>query len=158
MKIKEIMTENPKACVPTDTLSEAARCMWDSDCGVLPVVKDGGMVVGLITDRDICMAAAMNNRNLSNLAVEDVMSGTVYSASPDDDVARALEIMQERKIRRLPVVNTDGTLNGMLSINDVILRAQDKKKSGISYAQVIETYKAICAHPAPLEQSQVAAV
>jgi CBS domain-containing protein len=66
MKVKEIMTPNAKACTPTDTLAAAARFMWDNDCGILPVVKDGGKVVGLITDRDICMAAAMNNWNPSN--------------------------------------------------------------------------------------------
>lgn len=158
MKVKEIMTENPKACIPTDTLAEAAKCMWDGDCGAVPVVKDGGIVVGLITDRDICMAAAMNNRNLSNLAVEDVMSGNVYAAHSDDDVARALEIMGEHQIRRVPVINDDGTLNGMLSINDIVLRAEDKNKADINYGRVIETYKAICAHRAPLEQAQVAAV
>lgn len=158
MKVKEIMTRNPKACTPTDILSEVARCMWDSDCGVIPVVKDGGIVVGLITDRDICMAAAMKNQNLSNLAVEDVISGKVYAAHPDDDVAKALEIMQERRIRRVPVVNADGTLDGMLSINDIILRAEDKKKAGIGYAEVVDTYKAICAHAAPFEKAQVATV
>jgi CBS-domain-containing membrane protein len=133
--------------------------MWDNDCGILPVVKDGGKVVGLITDRDICMAAAINNRNLSNIAVEDVISGKVYSTSPDDDVHMALETMQERKIRRLPVVAADGTLGGILSMNDVVLRAQeakDKKAPDLAYADVVNTYKAICAHPLPLQQEQAA--
>jgi CBS domain-containing protein len=159
MKVKEIMTPNAKACTPTDTLAAAARFMWDNDCGILPVVKDGGKVVGLITDRDICMAAAINNRNLSNIAVEDVISGKVYSASPDDDVRKALETMQERKIRRLPVVAADGTLDGMLSLNDLVLRAQeakDKKAPDLAYADVVNTYKAICGHPLLLEQTQAA--
>ena len=89
------MTPNARACTPTDTLAAAARFMWDNDCGILPVVADGGKVIGLITDREICMAAAMNNRNLSNIAVADVISGKVYAASPDDDVRKALEIMRE---------------------------------------------------------------
>lgn len=161
MKVKEIMTPNAKACTPTDTLAAAARFMWDNNCGILPVVKDGGKVVGLITDRDICMAAAINNRKLSNIAVEDVISGKVYSASPDDDVRKALETMQDRKIRRLPVVAGDGTLDGMLSLNDVVLRAQeakDKENPDIPYADVVNTYKAICAHPLPLRQMQAAVV
>ena len=159
MKVKEIMTSNAKVCTPTDTLAEAARLMWDNDCGILPVVKDGGKVVGLITDRDICMAAAINNRNLSNIAVEDVISGKVYAANPDDDVRVALKTMQERKIRRLPVVAADGTLDGILSLNDVVLRAQeakDKKAPDLAYADVVKTYKAICAHPLPLTQEQAA--
>ncbi len=159
MKVKEIMTPNARACTPTDTLAAAARFMWDDDCGILPVVTDGGKVIGLITDRDICMAAAMNSRNLSNTAVEDVISGKVYAASPDDDVRKALETMRERKIRRLPVVAADGTLDGILSMNDVVLRAQeagDKKDPDVAYADVVNTYKAICAHPLPLQQIQAA--
>ncbi|MCM3904487.1 MAG: CBS domain-containing protein [Pyrinomonadaceae bacterium] len=157
MKVKEIMTPNAKACITTDSLAAAARFMWDNDCGILPVVADGGKVVGLITDRDICMAAAMNNRNLSNIAVEDVISGKVYAASPEDDVRKALEVMKERKVRRLAVVAADGSLQGILSMNDVVLRAQearDKKAPDLAYADVVNTYKAICAHPLPLEQAQ----
>lgn len=159
MKVKEIMTPNAKACTPTDTLAAAARFMWDNDCGILPVVKDGGKVVGLITDRDICMAAAINNRNLANIAVEDVISGKVYSASPDDDVRKALETMQERKVRRLPVVAADGTLDGMLSFNDLVLRAQeakDKKAPDLADADVVKAYKAICAHPLPVKETRAA--
>ncbi len=160
MKVKEIMTPNAKACTPTDTLAAAARFMWDNDCGILPVVTDGGKVVGLITDRDICMAAAINSRNLSNIAVEDVISGKVYAASPDDDVRKALETMQERKVHRLPVVAGDGTLEGILSMNDVLLRAQEAKdkKADVTYAEVVNTYKAICAHPLSLSQTQAAVV
>ncbi len=161
MKVKEIMTSNATACTPTDMLSEVARWMWDYDCGILPVVKDGGRVVGLITDRDICMAAAINKRNLSNIAVEDVISGKVYSASADDDVRTALETMQDRRVRRLPVVAADGTLEGMLSLSDVVLWAKEGKDTeapDLSYVDVVDTYRAICTHPLPLEQAKVAAV
>lgn len=157
MKVKEIMTPNAKACIKTDSLAAAARFMWDNDCGILPVVGDGGKVVGLITDRDICMAAAINNRNLSNIAVEDVISGKVHAASPEDDVRKALEVMQERKVRRLAVVAADGSLQGILSMNDVVLRAQEaegKKVPDVAYADVVNTYKAISAHPLPLKQPQ----
>jgi len=161
MKVKEVMTPNPKACTTTDTLATAARFMWDHDCGVLPVVTAGNKVVGLITDRDICMSAGMHGCNLSNLAVEDVISGKVYSVEPDDDVHKALETMQDRKVRRLPVIDADGTLQGLLSMNDVVLRAQEKKEKkvpGIAYADVVDTYKAICAHQLPIERTHGAGV
>jgi CBS domain-containing protein len=160
MKVKDLMTENPKACLPTSNLAEVAGLMWEYDCGILPVVAHGGQVVGLITDRDVCMAAALKNRHLENIAVEDVTSGKVISCHPDDDVHTALKTLQENKIRRLPVVATDGTLEGIVSMNDIVLRAQearDKKTPDVSYADVVATYKAICAHPLPMTQAQLAA-
>src|SRR5258708_7678276 len=102
MKVKEILTTNPKVCTTTTNLAEAASFMWDYDCGILPVVGDEGRVVGLITDRDICIAGATKNRNLSDIAVEETMTGKVYSCAPEDDVDKALDTMQQRKVRRLP--------------------------------------------------------
>jgi CBS domain-containing protein len=160
MKVKEIMTTNPKACTLTDNLSAAAGLMWESDCGVVPVVAEGGKVVGLITDRDICMAAHLNNRNLWNIAVEDVISGKVFACKPEDDIHSALRAMQDNKVRRLPVVATDGTLEGMLSLNDVVLKAEEakeKKQPELSYDDVVKTYKSICQHRLPRNLAQAAA-
>ena len=156
MKVKEIMTVNPKACTTTTNLAEAASFMWNSDCGMLRVVADGGTVVGLVTDRDICIGGATKNRNLSNIAVEEIMSGKVYSCAPEDDVRKALETMQRSKVRRLPVVAPDGTLQGILSINDITLNATEttgKKVPEISLRDLVQTYKAICAHTLPAEQA-----
>ena len=155
MKVKEIMTANPKACTTTTNLAEAASYMWDHDCGILPVVADGGKLLGLITDRDICIGGATKNRILSNIAVEEIMTGNVYSCAPEDDVRKALETIQQRKVRRLPVVAPDGTLEGLLSLNDITLNAKettDKKGPEISFREVVQTYKAICAHTLPTEQ------
>ncbi len=155
MKVKEIMTVDPKACTTTTNLAEAASFVWDYDCGILPVVGDGGRVVGLITDRDICIGGATKNRNLSNIAVEEIMTGNVYSCAPEDDVRKALETIQQRKVRRLPVVAPDGTLEGLLSINDITLNAKEtrgKKVPAISFRDLVQTYKAICAHTTPAEQ------
>ncbi|MDQ3666765.1 MAG: CBS domain-containing protein [Acidobacteriota bacterium] len=155
MKVKEIMTVDPKACTTTTNLAEAASFMWDYDCGMLPVLAEQGTVVGLITDRDICIGGATKNRNLSNIAVEEIMTGKVYSCAPEDDVRTALETMQERKVRRLPVVAPDGTLHGILSISDITLNATEttgKKIPEISFGDLVQTYKAICAHALPAEQ------
>ena len=159
MKVRELMTTNAKACTPTNNLDEAAGLMWDYDCGILPVVTEGGKVVGLVTDRDICMAAKINNRNLTNIAVEDVISGTVFACAPEEDVRSALKTMAQNKVRRLPVVDSDGTLAGMLSMNDVVLRAEesrDKKVPELSYSDVVNTYKAICEHRQTAEQARSA--
>lgn len=155
MKVKEIMTVDPKACTTTTNLAEAASFMWDHDCGILPVVGDGGRVVGLITDRDICIGGATKNGNLSSIAVEEIMTGKVYSCAPEDDLRKALKTMQERKVRRLPVVAPDGTLEGILSINDITLNAKETRGTRIpdvSFRAVVQTYKAICAHTLPAEE------
>jgi len=160
MKVKDIMTYEAKACDLNASLTEAAQTMWETDCGVLPVVKDGKEIVGLITDRDICMAMAMRDCNPAAVSAEKVISGAVYSVSPEDDIHKALEIMQEHKVRRLPVVGPEGELEGMLSLNDVVLNAEEAKNTGapqLTYAEVVNTYKAICAHPLPLQQAQAAA-
>jgi CBS domain-containing protein len=154
MKVKEIMTANPKACTLTNSLADAAGLMWENDCGILPVVAEGGRVVGLVTDRDICMAGALKGRQLANIAVEDAISGKVFSCKPDDDVRTALKTMQENSVRRLPVVAADGTLTGVLSMNDVVLKAEEakeKKASELSYGDVMNTFKSICQHRLPAQ-------
>ena len=157
MKVKEVMTEKPKTCTLTDNLAHVARLMWEADCGIVPVVAEGGRVVALITDRDICMASMTKGRNVSNIAVEDVVSGKVFTCKPNDDIHLALDTMRENKVRRLPVIAADGTLQGMLSMNDVMLRAEearDKKAPDVSYGDVVNTYKSICQHRLPMQQAQ----
>lgn len=154
MKVQDLMTTSPAACTLTTSLHDAGGMMWHHDCGILPVVAEGGKVVGMITDRDICMAAVLTGRNLANIAVEDVVSGKVFACRVDDEVRTALTTMQENKIRRLPVVDELGMLQGVLSMNDVVLQAEetkDKKTPHVSYAAVINTYKSICQHQLPLQ-------
>ena len=147
MKVKEIMTPNAKAIWLTESLADAAQLMWDNDCGVLPIIKDGRKVIGMITDRDICMAVAMRDTNPSSVSVEEVMTGQVCSVNPEDEIDQALEAMQEHKIRRLPVVNAEGELEGILSMNDVVLNAKTSdgaQGSSIGHGDVLKTYQAIC--------------
>ena len=93
MKVKDVMTPDTKAIWMTESLADAAKEMWENDCGVLPIIKDGRRVVGMITDRDICMATAMRDQSPSHISVEEVMSlcsraGRRGRASASDD-ARA---------------------------------------------------------------------
>jgi len=157
MKVKDVMTPDAKAIWITESLADAAKEMWENDCGVLPIIKDGRKVVGMITDRDICMAAAMRDRNPSSISVEEVMNATVYAAEPEEDVAQALQTMREHKIRRLPVLNLEGELQGILSMNDIVLKAKTNgKKAPIDYVDVVKTYQAICEHPLPMVQAATA--
>ena len=158
MKVKEVMTPNPTAIWLTESLADAAQLMWENDCGVLPIIKDGRKVIGLITDRDICMATAIKQANPSEISVEEVMTGQVYSVKSEVDVAAALQAMQEHRIRRLPVVSADGELEGILSMNDIVLKASDSngKAAQIEYGDVVKTYQAICQHPLPATATTVA--
>ena len=151
MKVKEVMTPDAKAIWITESLADAAKEMWENDCGALPIIKDGRKVVGMITDRDICMASAMRDRNPSAISVEEVMNATVYAADAEEDVEQALQTMREHKIRRLPVLNPEGELEGIVSMNDIVLKAKARngKKPAIDYADVVKTYQAICEHPLP---------
>lgn len=161
MKVKEIMTPNVEAIWLTESLADAAELMWKHDCGVLPVIKDGRRVIGLITDRDICMAAVMRDSKPSAVSIEEVMTGQVYSVDPEDNVEQALEAMQEHKVRRLPVINAEGELAGILSMNDVVLHAgaaDDAATESIDYSDIVKTFQAICQHPAPAAASATAAM
>ena len=159
MKVKEVMTLDAKAIWITESLANAAKEMWENDCGALPIIKDGRRVVGMITDRDICMAMAMRDRSPSSISVEEVMNPIVHAAKPEEDVEQALQTMREHKIRRLPVLNREGELEGILSMNDIVLKAKErdgKKAPQIAYADVVKTFQAICEHPTPMAQTATA--
>lgn len=149
MKIQDIMTSDVQCCGPDMNLAAAAKMMWDSDCGALPVLNVQGQVLGVITDRDICMAAATKNRPASDITVWETVSGKAHTCHLSDDVHAAMDIMKREKIRRLPVVDQDGVLQGIVSLNDFVLlagEAKGGKAPALSYEDVARTMKAISAH------------
>ena len=93
MKVKEIMTAQPKTCAPDTTLAAAANLMWEGDCGVLPVMENGTLV-GVVTDRDMYIALATRNKLASQLRVSEVARQTVLTCEPEDDVHAALATMK----------------------------------------------------------------
>jgi CBS domain-containing protein len=146
MKVQDVMTRNVATCGTSDNLATAAGLMWEYDCGVVPIVDDERKVVGVITDRDICMALALNNRLASEVSVREVASGRVFTGSPQADVRELLSTMKSQQILRVPIVESDGTLIGIVSLSDLVQRAdeiQGQKKPEISYEQVVDTRKAI---------------
>lgn len=152
MKVKEVMSVGAKACMPETSLAEAAALMWEHDCGALPVLNVEDKVVGMITDRDICFGATTRNRAPVEVSVAEVITGRLVACGPEDDIRDALKTMREARVRRLPVVGAEGRLRGILSLNDVVLRAEEKAKGkapALSYGDVVQTYKAICAHTLP---------
>lgn len=159
MRVKDVMTGDATICSPSVSLAEAAGLMWQHDCGAVPVINEADKVVGMITDRDICMAAAMTGRDLGHIAVDEVISRIVLTCKSDDEVQNALSTMQENQVRRLPVIDEEGKLEGILSLNDLVLKAEkpkDKKAPELSYAEVVDTFKAICQHRPRVEQARSA--
>ncbi len=149
MKVKDVMTREVQSCGADTNLAEAAKMMWDSDCGVLPVLDREGKVIGIITDRDICMAVATKHKSAAEIAVWETISGKVYGCALYDDIKDALKTMEREQVRRLPVVNGDGLLQGILCMNDIVLHAEEakgKKLPDLSYEDVMRTLKSICAH------------
>lgn len=144
MKVHEVMSRVAATCRMDDSLNRAAQLMWERDCGFLPVV-DEGRVVGVVTDRDACMAAYTKGLLLAAIRVADVMSRQVKSCRPDESLDEARERMAHHQVRRLPVVE-DGHLVGVLSLNDIALAAQARWRGKPSGAQVAETLAAVCRH------------
>jgi CBS domain-containing protein len=146
MKVQDVMTYDVQTCSPETNLAAAAMQMWRGDFGVMPIVA-GGKVVGMITDRDICIAAATKHRDPANIRVKEVISGQVYGCSPDTDIHEALKIMQQKQVRRLPIISAeDGRLAGILAMNDVALKEQGGAKAELSAEDVETTMRGICAH------------
>ena len=144
MKIREIMTSDVKTCRPETSLADVVKLMWEQDCGVLPVVKSDGKVSGMITDRDICVALATRGQTADRIAVHDVIAGTAYTCSSEDDAMVALKTMKSHRVRRLPVVDGEGRLKGILSLNDVVTHA-----GAASPAEIVNAMAGICEHRRP---------
>ena len=119
LKIAELMTRDVHVCRPGDTLERAAELMWKHDCGCVPVVDGESRLLGMLTDRDVCMAAYTRGTPLSKVLVGDAMSRDVYSCSGEQPVGVAEKMMQTRQVRRIPVTGPNHELVGLLSIADI---------------------------------------
>ena len=140
MRVEEIMTKEVSYCAPGTNAAAAAEMMWTKNCGSLPVVEDGGRVLGIVTDRDLFIALGTRNQRPADLPVGEVMNGDLAVCAPGDDIRAVLKTMAQRQCHRLPVVDKDGALAGILSIDDIVVRAQ---ADGLSN-DVLKAVKAIC--------------
>jgi CBS domain-containing protein len=147
MRVRDVMTKRVGTCSPGADLAAAAMVMWRHDCGVVPVVKeDGHQVVGVITDRDVCMAVATRHRRAEEIRVDEVMSGKLFRVTPDDDLKTALATMRRERVRRLPVVNAHGRLEGLVSLTDIAHASARTPKHGapaVTAEEVLSVYRAV---------------
>ena len=120
--VRDVMTRNPKTVHPDTPAREAARLMREEDTGVMPVVEDG-RVIGIVTDRDLAMRIIAEGKD-TNTQVRHVMSGDVHVCTSDDKLVDAVRIMGEENVRRLPVVDRDDRLKGVISMTDIAREAE----------------------------------
>ena len=161
MRIEQLMTTPAHCCRPGDSLERAAQLMWDHDCGALPVCEsnDGSLqTVGVVTDRDICMCALFQGRTLSQMYVMDAMNPDVQVCRTSDSISEAEDIMRNARIRRLPVLDEQGSLVGMISLADLAreaMRAQSRPQRELTEMEVNGTLAAICTPAAGVSAVQV---
>jgi CBS domain-containing protein len=131
MKVQDVMTPEPQCCMAQDSLQRAAQFMVDCDCGEIPVVDEERKPIGVITDRDITCRAVAQGRNTAEMTVSDVMSTPVVCVRPEDDLEECCRLMEEKQIRRVPVVDVHGACCGMVSLADIARKLGDPNSGQI---------------------------
>ena len=136
MKCSEIMTKNPSCCVTTDTVYQAAQLMKSEDVGPIPIVSnhETKKLEGIVTDRDLVLKVVAEARDPKSTPVKDVMTIDVYTCRANDNVAKALELMEHHQVRRIPIVDERDQLVGIIAQADVATRVEEPEKT----AEVVE--------------------
>lgn len=148
MTARDVMSTPPQTCQPGTDLAAVTKLMWDKDCGFVPVVDAAGRLAGVVTDRDICVAAATKRQPPERIAASQAMSPGVHACLPGDTLDSVLGAMAKFQVRRLPVIDADGQLLGVVSMNDIV-RAVGRR-GGPSASAVVSALSAVCA-PRTLE-------
>jgi CBS domain-containing protein len=143
MKIKDIMSQPLVTAPETSTGDMVARLMWEFDCGIVPIVAGDGRLVGVITDRDVCMAAYTQGKPLAEIAVASAMSRDVATCRPGDTIPSAEAVLRQRGVRRLLVVDVDNRPVGLVSMND-IARLAERTRAGSYDREFVETLASVC--------------
>jgi CBS domain-containing protein len=144
MRIRELMSQPAVTCRIDESLNTAARLMWEHDCGSVVVIDGDGALVGILTDRDVCMAAYTQGIALTAIPCATAMSARIFSCQPEDSVACAERLMRDRRIRRVPIVDSQNRPVGMLSLNDVARYAESVRAAHGMDREVTETLAAVC--------------
>jgi len=151
MQVRDIMAVSVSCCDAQTNLEQVARIMWNADCGSIPITDKEGHPLGIVTDRDIAMACALNHKSPWEISSGEVMAGhTISYCSSEDDIQTAINIMLREKVRRLPVVNNDGVVAGMLSVDDIVAMAERGRRGegspSLSYDDAMSALKAVSRH------------
>jgi len=160
MKVKEVMMGTPYHISQEANLGMATELMWKGNCGFLPVVDAAKKVCGVITDRDICVALGTRNQTAGEVLVGEVVQCKVHACNPEDDIHMALQTMREGHVRRLPVVDSSGNLAGVVSMDDLLLRAEpgrEGREPELSADEVVRGYRTIMKKDLPVSVKKAVA-
>jgi len=152
MKVNDVMVKEVISCSPQTSLQDIAMLMWNNDCGAVPLVDDEEHPVGIITDRDIAMGAALQHKPLWEVHAEEVSNQReLYCCELDDNIQTALKLMETHEVRRLPVVNQYDQLCGIVTLGDIVsftdnVNAKKTKNKKISSEETMAFMKHISAH------------
>jgi len=122
--VGDVMTSNPTTVQPTASVQEAARCMRDEDVGIVPITE-GDRLVGTVTDRDIAMRVVAEGKDPQSTTAADIASKNLVTVDPQQPLEEALRLMAQHQVRRLPVVEEDGKLAGILAQADIAQLGHD---------------------------------
>jgi len=157
MKIEDVMTRRVVAARADTDLAHVARLMWDNDCGAVPVVDAEDKVVGILTDRDVCMGAHFGGKALRELRAAGCMAGEIATCRASESATAVAKRMGEKKVRRVPVTDEAGHLVGLVSVGDLLnaaARASTKERKDI-HGALVAALSVICARPAPEEVAPI---
>jgi CBS domain-containing protein len=160
MKVRDVMTRSAVCCTSNTNFGAAVELLWSHDCGMLPVTNNDNQLVGVVTDRDICIAMGTRNRLPGDLTIGEVAVTNVFKCRPDDEIHEALATMAEKHVRRLPVVDETGTPLGILSMDDVITHGDLNKWEGcceLSAEEIVRSLKRLYAKPTMKEHAKAKA-
>jgi CBS domain-containing protein len=142
--VRQIMISDPVTCREDETLSDAARRMWDYDVGSLPVTDAQGRAIGMITDRDIAMAAYTQGKALDQVPTRAAMSQQLYAAHPKSSVREIEDAMMRHRVRRIPVIDDSGRVVGIVSLNDLARHATAGAKATVTPEELTTVMRAVC--------------
>ena len=131
MKCSELMTKDPSCCLPTDTVFDAAQLMKSEDVGPIPIVNDKQTkkLAGIVTDRDLALKVVAEGLDPKQTKIEEVMTTGVQTCNPDDDVSNVLKLMEHHHVRRIPIVDEQDCLVGIIAQADIATRIDEAEKT-----------------------------
>lgn len=126
MKCKDVMTKYIKMCRPESTMKDCLQIMKDLNCGAVPIVNENSVIQGIVTDRDIAIKGVLEGKNIERSQIQEIMTRNVITSHENDDIDHTIQLMKENKIRRIPIVDSQNKLKGIVSLGDIAVISKEE--------------------------------